>query len=321
MRVLPARRDPLPPEVAALYPFAPRFVPVAGGGGPSSPRPSASVGGEVEIAIVDEGPRADEAVVLLHGNPTWGFLYRAFVPPLVAAGHRVVVPDHAGCGRSSKPTDPSYYSLDCHVENLERVLDAAGVRRATLVLHDWGGPIGLGWAARHPNRVARLVVLNTAAFVPRRKRALSTWHRVFAGPANGLLGQRLNLILESAMRFGVVHRDRMRGPVLRAYRWPFPTAASRAGIARWVRLVPDGPDHPTVPALRAIEAAFPKLSDVPAIVLWGDRDPVFSPAWAERWREKLPGIRRVERFAAGHFLQEDEPAALADAIVRFLGEP
>lgn len=295
-----------PPYIAERFPYEPHYVPV---------------GGAHEMAVVDEGPRDADAVVLLHGNPAWGFLYRHFVPPLLEAGFRVVVPDLVGFGRSSKPEDPAYHTLEQHIRNLGQALEARGVDGATLVVHDWGGPIGLGWATRHPDRVRRLVIMNTTAFPPRRKRALSAWHALFATRAGPLMGRNLNLILESAFRFGVAKPERVRGAIRRAYAWPFPTPVSRTGPLSLVRLVPDGPEHPTAETLREIDAGYAEIAQKPAIVLWGDMDPVFPPRFAERWRDTLGGVRRVERFPdASHFLQEDAYEDVVPALLRFLRE-
>jgi len=112
---------------------------------------------------VDEGPRGGRPVVLVHGNPTWGFLYRNFIGPLTDAGHRAIVPDHLGFGRSDKPTDPEFYRIPRHVARLEALLESLDLRDAVVVAQDWGGPIGLSWAVAHPERVSGLFILDTFA--------------------------------------------------------------------------------------------------------------------------------------------------------------
>jgi len=281
----------LPAEIAREMPWPRRRVEAEG----------------VALSVVDAGPPGERALVLLHGNPAWSFLWRRLIGPLVEAGHRVVAPDHAGFGLSEKPEDPGYYTLERHVENLRVALDALGVRRATLVLHDWGGPIGMGWATREPTRVERILVCNTVAFAPRRRRAFSAWHRAFASPAGYRLGVALDLVRASAMRFGA--RRPLSPLARRAYAWPMKEKGGRVAAGRFVQMVPDGPEHPEAATLRAIEAGFPLLAHAPVHVLWADRDPVMPPRLAERWRASGLAVASVEHVApeAGHFWQEDAP--------------
>lgn len=289
-----------PADVMAAIPWRRVDVPVDG----------------VRLSCLDDGPRRPEAVVLLHGNPAWGFLWRRLVGPLLEAGHRVVVPDHAGFGLSEKPTDPRYYSLDRHARNLQALLAALGVARATLVLHDWGGPIGMTWAAREPEKVARILVCNTAVFPPRKPRAFTRWHQTFASPLGYRAGVALNLVEWSAMRFGV--RKPLDALTRKAYRWPMREKGARVAAGRFVQMVPDGPDHPEAATMRAAEARFPLLAHAPVHVLWADKDPVMGPRLAERWRESALRVVSVEHVApkAGHFWQEDAPEAFLPRILQ-----
>jgi haloalkane dehalogenase len=289
----------LPPAIAREMPW---------------PRERIDVDG-VALSVVDAGPRSPRAVVLLHGNPAWSYLWRRFVGPLAGAGHRVVVPDHAGFGLSDKPTDPAYHSLDRHVENLRAALRALDVRHATLALHDWGGPIGMAWATREPARVERILACNTVAFSPRRKHAFSRWHAFFASPAGYQMGVALNLVQSSAMRFGV--RTSLPSHVRAVYRWPMREKGGRIAAGRFVQMVPNGPDHPEAATMRATEAAFPQIAHVPIHVLWADRDPVMPPRHAERWHERGLRIESIEHVApdAGHFWQEDAPESFLPRIM------
>jgi pimeloyl-ACP methyl ester carboxylesterase len=122
-----------------------------------------------QLHFVDEGPRDGRPIVLVHGNPTWGYVWRNFVPPLVDAGFRVIIPDHLGFGRSDKPADPSLYRIQRHAARLEQFLESLNLREATVVCQDWGGPIGLAWVARHPERIQSLAILNTLAHRPPAK--------------------------------------------------------------------------------------------------------------------------------------------------------
>jgi len=139
-------------DFGGTFPFEARYIQVAD---------------DVRMHYVDEGPRDGRPVVLVHGNPTWGFVYRNFVGPLAAAGHRVIVPDHLGFGRSDKPHETGRYELPRHIERFDALLESLDLRGATVVPQDWGGPIGLSWAVAHPERVERLIILNTFAYRPR----------------------------------------------------------------------------------------------------------------------------------------------------------
>lgn len=294
----------LPPTIAAQMPFPRRAVRA----------------GDVTLSVVDDGPRdAPETLLFLHGNPAWSFLWRNLLPPVLAAGHRVVAPDLGGFGASDAPEDPSYYSIERHVRELEAVADALALRDVTLVMHDWGGPVGMGFAVTRPDLVKRLVVCNTAAFAPKRARAFSKWHRFFATDVGYALGVRFDLVRRSAMRFGV--RRPLPRAVAAAYAWPMRRKGSRVAAAQHVRMVPDSPEHPEARVLARYEADYPKLAEKPMLVLWADRDPVMPPKHAERWKRAFPhaDVRHVAP-EAGHFWQEDAPEAFVPRLLGFVAE-
>src|SRR3954453_19647938 len=195
---------------------------------------------------VDEGPRDGKPVVMLHGNPTWGYLYRNFIGPLVAAGHRAIVPDHLGFGRSDKPDDAALYTIDRHAQRLEELLESLDLHRATVVPQDWGGPIGLWWATHHPERVERLFILNTYAHRPPGKVDLPLPLRLFRVPVLGeVLVKGLDIFKRVFFfRVGVLHRDRLTPTVKRAYLAPHPTWSSRTPILVFPRQIPSGPEGP-----------------------------------------------------------------------------
>lgn len=291
-----------PPIVAREMPFARRDVTVEG----------------VRLNVVDDGPRgARETMLFLHGNPAWSFLWRRFLRAGIAAGHRVVAPDLAGFGLSDKPRDAAYHTLDRHVANLEAIAETFELRDLTLVLHDWGGPIGLGFAVRQPQRVKRLVLTNTVAFAPKKPRPLSAWHQFMAGPLGQFFGVHANLVAQSAFRYGV--REPLAREVREAYLWPMRDHGARIAAAALVRMVPGRPQHRTAEALRRIEAGFAALQDKPVLVLWADRDPVMGPKLAERWLQAFPRaeVRHVAP-EAGHFWQEDAPEAFEGPLFGFL---
>lgn len=280
------------------------------------PRREVAVEG-VRLAIVDAGPRdARETLLFVHGNPAWSFLWRRFLASAARAGHRAVAPDLAGFGRSDKPLDARYHTLERHVADLRAVVGALDLRGLTLVLHDWGGPLGMGLAVQEPERVRRIVLCNTTAFAPRKRRAFSAWHAFFASPLGQALAVRGNLVARSAFRGGV--REPLPREVRAAYLWPMRERGARVAAASLVRMVPDGPDHPTSATLRRIEEGYARLQDKPVLVLWADRDPVMPPRLAERWLRAFPDAE-VRHLApdAGHFWQEDAPEPFERAILEF----
>ena len=268
----------------------------------------------VRLSVVDEGEGAP--VLFVHGNPTWSFLWRNVMGPARAAGVRVVAPDHAGFGASDKPTHGDYYSLERHVANLRAIVRDLDLRDVTLVLHDWGGPIGMGLAVEEPDRIARIVVANTVAFAPTEKRALTKWHAWLSTPWGYRAGVWLNVVQRSAMKLGVVKP--LPPDVMRAYRWPMRSRGGRVAAARFVQMVPDGPDHPSAVVLRRYVAAYPKLTGKPMLVLWADKDRVMRARFAERWLDDFPDAV-VKHVApdAGHYWQEDAPEKFAPEIVVF----
>ncbi|MGB0652729.1 MAG: alpha/beta fold hydrolase [Thermoplasmatota archaeon] len=265
-------------------------------------------------SVVDTGPGpSGKTVVLLHGNPTWSFLYRHLWEPLAAAGHRVIIPDHMGMGCSDQPTDPSYYTAERHASNLAAVLEALDVGKVTLLLHDWGGPIGMAWAVRNPERLERLVLANTVSFVPRRKKPLSLFHRVFASGAAYTIGTKVNVVGRVAMRFGT--QSSLPPAVRKAYAWPLETTGGRVCAQRFVQLVPDGPDHPSVPLLQEVKDGMAGLAKVPVHVWWADKDPVFPPRFAEYWLRGLPHAQVEHVSQGGHFWQEDAAQPVLDRLL------
>jgi haloalkane dehalogenase len=259
---------------------------------------------------VDEGPRNGEVVICLHGEPTWSFLYRKMIPPLIRAGCRVLAPDWIGFGRSDKWLDRSAYSYERHVNSLGHLVEALGLRALTLVLQDWGGLIGLPWAAENPDRVARLVILNTAlpageapplAF--RLWRTFSQWTPIF--PVGGIV------------RAALVKKPTRE--VIAGYNAPFPDERYKAGARAFPMLVPTTPNAPFVERNRAALAVFDKW-DKPTLLRFGKRDPILRTA-APRFLEIVKALRGQEVGwieNAGHFVQEDVGAELAAEIVGFL---
>jgi pimeloyl-ACP methyl ester carboxylesterase len=262
---------------------------------------------------VDEGDPSGRPVVLLHGNPTWGFLYRHFIPPLVNAGFRAIVPDHLGFGRSDKPPDASLYRIARHVARLDSLLESLDLHEATVVPQDWGGPIGLSWAVAHPERVARLFILNTYAHRPRGKVPLPVPLRLFRAPGVGeVMVKWLNLFVRGFLfRVGVVHRDRLTAEVKRAYLAPHWSWSSRTGALVFPREIPSGPNAPLSSLLAPLEQGLEThFRNKPVKIIWAMRDPAFTPeVLDDLWLKTFPeaGVVRLEN--AGHYLPGRRPRA------------
>jgi len=263
--------------------------------------------GELRLHFVDEG--SGRPILLLHGEPTWGFLYRRMIPPLAAVG-RVVVPDLPGFGRSDKPVEQSAYSYDAHFRSIERLALDLDLRELTLVVHDWGGPIGLRFAVAHPDRVDRLVILNTGVGVGAPS---ESWLRFRA------LVREVGSDFTASRLVQVACVSRLDEDAVRGYDAPFPVAAAKAGALAFPELVPTEPDHPSAPAMLEVRDALSRWEQ-PTLVLFSDSDRVFSPAHAEQMAAHIPGAGPAEIVTgAGHFLQEDRGEEIADRIARFVG--
>jgi len=261
------------------------------------------------MQYVDEG--AGDPVLLLHGEPTWSFLWRRLIPRLVDSGRRVVAPDLIGFGRSDKPHEIGWYSYDRHVASIVQLVEELDLRRLTLVVHDWGGPIGLRVAVEHEKRVERLVILDTG--IGAGSAPSETWLR-FRQVVRELGGQ-----LEIGRLVAAGTAQGLDDEVRAAYDAPFPTPESKAGALAFPELVPTDLEHANAAPMNQVRNALRDWHK-PALVVWGAQDTVLPPRVAERFVELIPGAQGpVLIDGASHFLQEDRPDELADAILRFLG--
>lgn len=273
--------------------------------------------GGLRLHYLDEG--AGDPIVMLHGNPTWSFYFRNLVLAL-RDKHRCIVPDHMGCGLSDKPDDRQYdFSLRRRVDDLEQLLRHLRVdSRATLVLHDWGGMIGMAWAARHPESVARLVILNTAAFpLPAEKRL--PWGLWLA--RNTRLGAWLtlrgNAFCRAAARWCVTRRplpDKVRQGLLA----PYDTPNHRRAVLRFVQNVPLGPNDPGYDIVKEVEANLHRFGNVPTLICWGMKDFVFDETFLATWQKHLPAARVVRFPDCGHYILEDAPDEVIREVQAFL---
>jgi haloalkane dehalogenase len=263
----------------------------------------------LRMHYVDEG--SGDPVLLLHGEPTWAFLYRTMIPTIAGAG-RAVAPDYFGFGRSDKPTRIGDYSYDFHYGSIERFADELNLRKTTVVVQDWGGPIGLRLAVERPERVSRLVILNTGIGAGRAPSKEWLRFREFVRRVG------TDLVPGQLIRISAV--TELADEVVDAYNAPFPTPESKAGVLAFPELVPTELEHPSAAKMTEVRAALERW-EKPALVLFSDSDPIFSTAAAERMASRIPGAGPAEIVAgAGHFLQEEKGEEIAERVVRFVGE-
>jgi haloalkane dehalogenase len=283
-----------------LYPFEGRFLDRAG----------------VRLHYLDEG--RGEAVVMLHGNPTWSFFYRDLIRGL-RDRYRVIAPDHVGCGLSDKPGDDRYaYVLQSRVDDLDALLEHLGLGEGlTLVLHDWGGMIGMAWASRHPERIARLVVLNTAAFLPTPGKRLPWQLRLVRNtPLGPLLVRGLGLFSRGLVRFCAVRP--LPAGVRAGYLAPYRSWMERIAVLRFVQDIPVRPGDRSYGLVRWVEEALPRFRAVPMLICWGERDFVFDPSFLAGWRERFPDAEVHSFAAAGHLVLEDAGERILPLVRDFL---
>ncbi len=266
---------------------------------------------------LDEGQ--GDPVVMVHGNPSWSFYYRNLTRAL-RNGYRVIVPDHIGCGLSDKPAAADYsYRLEQRVDDLEALLEHLGLReRITLVVHDWGGMIGMAYAARHPERISRLVILNTAAFhLPAGKKfplALKICRDTVIG---SFLVQQLNMFAAMAARVGC-KRNPMAAKLREAYCAPYDTPANRVATLRFVQDIPLAPQDPGYELISEVEAGLERFAELPMTICWGLKDFVFDRHFLKEWQRRFPKAE-VHAFAdCGHYILEDAKDEVIPIIEQFL---
>jgi haloalkane dehalogenase len=260
----------------------------------------------LRMHYVDEG--SGRPILLVHGEPTWSFLWRKIVPQLPG---RVLAPDLIGFGRSDKPEDPGWYSYGRHVASVAALVEELDLRGLTLVVHDWGGPIGLRLAVEHEERVDRLVILNTG--VGGGSAPSETWlrFRAMVRETGGALD--IGRLVEAGTSRGLA--DDVRA----AYDAPFPTPASKAGALAFPELVPTEPEHANTAPMNRVRDALRDWRK-PALVVWGADDRVLPTGIAQAIVDLIPGAQGpVLLEGASHFLQEDRPDDVAAAIREFLG--
>lgn len=281
------------------FPFAPHYHSIDG----------------VDMHFVDEG--SGEPVVMVHGDPTWGYLYRNFIPVL-SQRRRCVVPDQMGMGKSANPQERSLYRLQQHRANLEALLLHLDLHDITLVLHDWGGPVGLGVATRHPERIKRLVLMNTWAFVPWPGGPFPRLLELIRSERGEAFVLQKNGYLEPALRGTTYHSEQLTKIVMEAYRAPYPTPESRLALLCWSRDIPVQETDVSYAEMKQIEQGLSQFSRIPILLVWGMKDPVLSVSVLHRWQQLYPHATTHELEDASHFLQEDAPERVVQWIEAFL---
>jgi cis-3-alkyl-4-acyloxetan-2-one decarboxylase len=290
--------NPVPSSLVREYPFAPQMF--------LTPRGA-------RMSYLDEGPRRDHAVLMLHGNPTWSYYYRHLVRAL-AATRRCVVPDHVGMGLSDKPQDYPY-TLATRIADVESLVASLGLKKIDLVVHDWGGAIGFGFAAKHPDLIRRIVVLNTAAFAMTRMPArIALCKLPVVGP---LLVRGLNGFAGPAT-WMAMHRRSLTSDEKCGYLLPYDSWANRVAVSAFVQDIPMAPSHPTWATLQQVELGLAQFSDRQSLVVWGGRDFCFNEVFLDRWRQALPQAEVVRLADTGHYVLEDAREEVVPRIAQFL---
>ncbi|HEY7961834.1 MAG TPA: haloalkane dehalogenase [Solirubrobacteraceae bacterium] len=273
------------------FPFQPRFRVLEG----------------LRLAHIDEGDGAP--VLFVHGEPTWSFLWRKVLVPVRDAGFRCIAPDLVGFGRSDKPTDMAWYSYDRHVASAATLLEDLDLRDATIVVHDWGGPIGLRLAVEHPERIARIAIMDTGLFTGHQPMS-DAWlaFRDFVARTEDL---PVGFLVKGACKSDPGE------DVIAAYEAPFPSAASKAGARAFPLLIPQTPDAPGAAAGQRVLDAL-REDRRPTLMLWADSDPILPVATGERFAAAIG--REPPRIVAdaSHFLQEDQGPEIGRLIAQWL---
>ncbi|PID72545.1 MAG: alpha/beta hydrolase [Desulfobulbus propionicus] len=278
----------------AEYPYTPKYFDTPAG----------------KLAYLDEGQ--GHPVVCVHGNPSWSYLYRNVIKEL-KGDYRCVAPDHMGCGFSDKPAEYPY-TLHNHITNLEALLDHLEIQECTLMVHDWGGAIGMGWAGRYPERVKGLVVLNTAAFRSSRipfRISICRWPII-----GDLLVRGLNGFAGAAIFMAVTQK--MRDSVAQGFLAPYDSWKNRIAILRFVQDIPLDQNHPSWNTLVQVEQGLEQLQNHPMLICWGGKDFCFNEHFYAEWQQRFPHAEANYFEHGNHYVLEDELPAIVPLLKRFL---
>lgn len=265
------------------------------------------------MSFVDEGPRTDSAVLMLHGNPTWSFYYRHLIKAL-STRRRCVAPDHIGMGLSEKPAAYDY-CLETRIADIEALVASLGLKQIDLVVHDWGGAIGFGFATRHPELIRRIVILNTAAYtIDRIPGRIAVCKAPVVGPVivrgfNGFAGPATTMAM---------HRRALTADEKRGYLLPYDSWGHRVAVSAFVQDIPMKPSHRSWQTLKAVEHKLVNFDKLPVMIIWGGKDFCFDDVFLSRWRDFLPRAAVNVIADAGHYVLEDAREEVVPKIARFL---
>ena len=294
-------------HVASRYPYQSKFANVNGW----------------RMHYIDEGPTASPPVLLLHGNPTWGYLWRDTIPPLLQAGYRVVVPDQIGFGLSEHPHSASAHSLDNHAANLVSLIDQLNLQDVFFVCHDWGGPTGLCALLTRRERTAAVAVMSTWAWrTPAAKfhRQILPWRTMHAPIVGPHIMARQGAFPGRGMYLSVVDRERFRADAMAAYEAVLPDSDDKRLTWQWPRSIPIDPSTDIAgERFEWLEAGVRALK-IPSTIIWGREDEVFdAEVFSPRWRDIWPHAEGTHMVTGKHFVQEDSGAEIGDLLVEFAG--
>lgn len=282
----------IPNDLKSEYPFESHFFPIQ----------------KNNLHYIDTG--TGEVILMLHGNPTWSFFYRNLAK-YFEKNYRVIVPDHMGCGLSSKPQDYEY-TLKTHIDNLCLLVEKLKIKDITLVVHDWGGAIGMGLATRHPELIKKMVIMNTAAF---RSIEIPTRINILRNPLGEWFIRKFNGFAGPATFMSTTKK--LTPLIKKGFTLPYHDFNSRIATAKFVQDIPMNENHPTYQTLKTIEEKLPSLR-APILLLWGEKDFCFTMNFQKRWLNIFPNARSITYPNAGHYLIEDEKNAVINEIENFL---
>ncbi len=280
-------------NIISQYPFSPKLFQIE----------------HHRLSYLDEG--SGPAVVMLHGNPSWSFLYRNLITEL-KDNYRLIVPDHLGCGLSDKPQKYPYRLQD-HIDNLEKLLCSLKIKKCYLIVHDWGGAIGMGWAGKYPEKIAGLVVLNTAAFRSRRiplRIAICRWP--FIGQ---FLVRGLNGFAGAAVHMAV--KRKMSKDAASGFLHPYGSWGDRVAVYGFVRDIPLESTHPSWNTLVGVENNLSLLQEKPMLICWGGKDFCFNDLFYNEWKTRFPNAESHYFKDAGHYILEDAFDEVSPLITDF----
>ena len=277
----------------------------------------------LRLHYLDEGPKNSdgniEPVVMVHGNPSWSFYYRKLVLAL-RDNYRCIVPDHIGMGLSDKPDDETYhFTLDQRVDDLDSLLDHLGItENITLVVHDWGGMIGMAYATRHPERIKRLVILNTSAFHLPKSKTVPWQLKLSRIPVVGaILNQGLNIFARGAVK-QCVTRTSMSPEVAAAYLAPYDNWSHRRAIKKFVFDIPLQTSDAAYETIDQVDKTVGQFSNIPMLICWGLKDFVFDHHFLEEWEKRFPDAEFHRFEDVGHYILEDAPEDVIPLVQQFL---